>query len=72
MFSKFRILGALKFWDLFKIAIYSLTPFVVCSVFSSLFNVGALIYIGYIISAIYNSITINEVLKNQKKTEYNE
>ncbi len=64
MFSKFRIMGALKFWDLYKISIYSLTPFVICSVFSSLFGVGLLIYVGYIVSAIYNGITVNEVLKN--------
>ena len=64
MFSKFRVMGALKFWDLYKISIYSLTPFVVCSVFSSLLGVGALIYVGYIVSAIFNGITTNEVLKN--------
>ena len=36
----------------------------ICSVFSSLFNLGFLIYIGYLLSAIYNIITVNEVLKN--------
>ncbi len=64
MFTKFRVMGALKFWDLYKISIYSLTPFVVCSVFSSLLGAGILIYVGYIVSAIYNGITVNEVLKN--------
>lgn len=64
MFSKMRVFGALKYWDLFKISFYSLTPFVICSIFSSLFNLGFLIYVGYLLSAIYNIITVNEVLKN--------
>ena len=64
LFSKMRVFGALKYWGLYKISIYSLTPFVICSVFSSLFNLGILIYVGYFLSAIYNIITVNEVLKN--------
>ena len=64
MFCKMRVFGALKFWDLYKISYYSLAPFVICSIFSSLFNIGLLIYVGYIVSAIYNLITVSEVLKN--------
>ena len=64
VFAKMRVMQALKFWDLLKISVYSLTPFVICSVFSSLLGMGLLIYVGYIISAIYSLITIGEVLKN--------
>lgn len=62
-FAKMRIRSYLSFWSLFKISFYSMTPFIICLVFSILFNITILIYIGYLISAIYNVITINEVLK---------
>ena len=67
-FSKMRTMGLIKFWELFKMSIYSLTPFVICAVFSSLFNLGFLVYIGYLISAIYNIITVNEIIKNNFAT----
>lgn len=62
-FAKMRTGNYLGFWKIFKLTFYSLTPFIVCLVFSTLFNLGFLVYIGYLISAIYSFITINEVLK---------
>ena len=67
-FSKMRTMGLIKFWELFKMSIYGLTPFVICAVFSSLFNLEFLVYIGYLISAIYNIITVNEIIKNNFAT----
>ncbi len=64
LFSKMRTMGLIKYWELFKMSIYGLTPFIICSVFATLFNLGFLIYIGYIISAIYNIITVNEIIRN--------
>ena len=61
LFSKFRTGGYLKFFGIFTI--YNLTPFIFCLIFSILFNLHFLTYIGYIISAIYNLITISEILK---------
>lgn len=63
LFSKFRTGGYLKFFGIFKVTIYNLTPFIFCLIFSILFNLHFLTYIGYIISAIYNLITISEILK---------
>jgi len=63
LFTKLRTGTYLNFGAIFKITIYSLAPLVVCLVFSTLFNLGFLTYIGYILSMVYNSITINEVLK---------
>lgn len=62
-FSKMRTSNLLSFGSIFKISIYNLAPFVICLIFSTVFNLGFLIYIGYIITSIYNFITINEVLK---------
>lgn len=63
LFSKFRTGGYLKFFGIFKVTIYNLTPIIFCLIFSILFNLHFLTYIGYIISAIYNLITISEILK---------
>lgn len=62
-FAKMRVRNYLKYWSLFKISFYSMTPFIICLVFSILFNLSFLIYVGYLISAVFNVITINEVLK---------
>lgn len=62
-FSKMRTSNLLSFGSIFKLSIYNLAPFIICLIFSTLFNLGFLIYIGYIITSIYNFITINEVLK---------
>lgn len=63
-FSKIRTAGYLKYWDLLKLSVYSLSPFVICAVFATLFNMGFLIYLGYIIAAVFNAISVNEVLRN--------
>lgn len=63
LFSKMRTMNYLRFWDLFKVSVYSLSPFIICAVLSTLFNLGLLMYIGYLLSAIYNVITVNEILK---------
>ena len=63
LFSKMRTMNYLRFWDLFKISVYSIAPFIICAVLSTLFNIGILIYIGYLIAAIYNIISVNEILK---------
>ena len=48
LFSKFRTGGYLKFFGIFKVTIYNLTPFIFCLIFSILFNLHFLTYIGYI------------------------
>ena len=63
-FSKMRTANFLKYWDLLKLSVYGLSPFIVCAVFATLFNIGVLLYVGFIVSAIVNTITVNEVLKN--------
>lgn len=62
--SKFRTMNLVSFGKIFKLSIYSLTPFVVCMVLSSLFGIGLLMYIGYGLSAIYNMKTINQLIKD--------
>lgn len=64
LFSKFKVSGYIKFRDLFKIAIYSLTPLVFCIFFANFLGIKFLLYLGYILAAIFNSITVNEILKN--------
>lgn len=64
LFSKFKVSGYIKFRDLFKIAVYSLTPLVFCIFFANFLGIKLLLYLGYILAAIYNSITVNEILKN--------
>lgn len=63
LFAKFRTGGYLKFWSIVKVTIYNLTPFIFCLIFAILFNLRFLTYLGYLISAVFNIITINEVLK---------
>ena len=63
-FSKMRTSNFLSFGSIFKLTIYNLAPFVICLIFSTLFNIAFLMWIGYILTAVYNFITINEVLKN--------
>ena len=64
LFSKFKVSGYIKFRDLFKIAVYSLTPLVFCIFFANFLGIKFLLYLGYILAAIFNSITVNEILKN--------
>lgn len=64
LFSKFKVSGYIKFRDLFKIAVYSLTPLVFCIFFANFLGIKFLLYFGYILAAIFNSITVNEILKN--------
>ena len=64
LFSKFKVSGYIKFRDLFKIAVYSLTPLVFCIFFANFLGIKLLLYLGYILAAIFNSITVNEILKN--------
>lgn len=64
LFSKFKVSGYVKFRDLFKIAVYSLTPLVFCIFFANFLGIKLLLYLGYILAAIFNSITVNEILKN--------
>lgn len=62
-FSKMRTNGLLSYGSLFKLTIYNLSPFVMCLIFATLFNLGFLVYIGYLLTAVFNIITVNEVLK---------
>lgn len=62
-FTKMRTSTYLSFGSIFKVSIYNLAPFVICLIFATLFNLSFLMYIGSIISMIYNVITINEVMK---------
>lgn len=63
IFTKMRTSTFLSFGSIFKVSIYNLAPFVVCLIFATLFDLGFLMYVGSIISMVYNMITINEVLK---------
>ncbi len=63
VFAKFKTGSYLKFFNIFKVTIYNLTPFIICIVFATLFNLTLLLYLGYILSGIYSIITINETLK---------
>jgi hypothetical protein len=63
LFTKMRTSTYLSFGSIFKVTIYNLAPLAVCLIFATLFNLGFLMYIGSIISMVYNMITINEVLK---------
>lgn len=63
-FAKFRTMHLVSFGKIFKLSIYNLTPFIVCMIFSSLFGLGLLMYVGYGISAIHNTITVNQLIKD--------
>ena len=63
LFTKMRTSTYLSFGSIFKVTIYNLAPLAVCLIFATLFNLGFLMYVGSIISMVYNVITINEVLK---------
>lgn len=63
-FSKMRVGHYLKFWDIMKLSVYNLMPFIICTVFANLFGIRFLMYVGYLVSAGFNIVTINEVLLN--------
>lgn len=64
LFAKLRMGKYLSFGRIYKVSVYNLAPFIVCLVFATLFNWHFLVYIGYIIAAIYNIITVNELMKD--------
>ncbi len=67
--ARMRTLNFLRFGDALKISIYNMTPFVFCAIISEFFNIGIFIYLGYIITFIFNTMTVNEILKQNGKLE---
>lgn len=63
VFCRFRTMGLVKFGTIFKMSIYNVTPVVICMIISELFGFALFSYLGYVIGAIYNIITINQVIK---------
>lgn len=64
IFGKMKYGNVIKFSGLFKLSIYNLTPFVFCSLFASLFGMQLLIYLGYLLSAIYSFVAQTKTLEN--------
>ncbi|MCI5939681.1 MAG: DUF1189 domain-containing protein [Acholeplasmataceae bacterium] len=72
LFSKMRYGNVLKFSGLFKVSIYNLTPFVFCTIFGSLFGMQLLVYVGYVVSAVYSLISTSKILENMYNTRKEE
>ena len=64
--------NVLKFSGLFKVSIYNLTPFVFCTIFGSLFGMQLLVYVGYVVSAVYSLISTSKILENMYNTRKEE
>lgn len=71
-FGKMKTGNLLKFSGLFKVSIYNLTPFVFCTIFGNLFGMQLLIYVGYLVSAVYSFISMNKILENMYDTRKGE
>lgn len=64
LFGKIKTGNLLKFSGLFKVSIYNLTPFIFCTIFGTLFGMQLLLYVGYLVSAVYSFISTNKILEN--------
>lgn len=64
IFGKMKYGKMIKFSGLFKLSIYNLTPFVFCSLFANIFGMQLLLYLGYLLSAIYSFISQTKTLEN--------
>lgn len=56
----------LKFGDLYKVGIYAVTPLAVIKALTEMFDFSLLVYLGYLLTIIYNNFTLNSVIMRKK------